>query len=102
MDELEKEVIAWHREQFAWATVDDIEAKLDEELAEFRESILDDFANKNEGTFCDTIVEEFADMCIVMIAGLAKSGKPGIAHAIRRKLEINKKRKWNQDGTREK
>ena len=48
------------------------------------------------------IEEEFVDCCIVFISRQAKGKRKPLSQLISEKLEINKKRKWNPDGSREK
>lgn len=97
MENIEKQVIEWHRKQFPWATMEDIYNKFEEEYGEF------DLANFETGSyFSNESIKEFTDMCIVFMAGLAKSGKPPLAEHIAKKLAINKNRKWNEDGSRNK
>lgn len=97
MENIEKQVIEWHNKQFLLSTVEDIANKFEEEYGEF------DLAEFETGSyFSNESIEEFTDMCIVFIAGLAKLGKPSLAKHIARKLEINKNRKWNKDGSRNK
>lgn len=96
MENIEKQVIEWHREQFSWATIKDIENKFYEEHREFNTA---QFETKSY--LSDESIEELVDMCIVMMAGLSKTGKPNLSEHIRRKLEINKNRKWHKDGSRD-
>lgn len=98
MDQIEKEVIEWHKSIFPNATDDAISQKFREESYEFEIE-----SQKYRDFFSATATEEFADMCIVYMGGLAKRGKPTLTEIIRCKLDINKARVWgpeNKDGSR--
>jgi len=90
---VEKEVVEWHRETFPAATIDAIEIKFHEETIEFCDAAGDESGE----IFNDESMEEFADMCIVYMAGLAKLGKPFLTSLIAAKLAINKGREWGKE-----
>jgi hypothetical protein len=93
MEDIEKQVINWHQETFPNATIMAIKAKFSEEVAEFNNS----FDYYTSDLFNDESIEEFADMCIVYMSGLAKLGKPSLTSIIAAKLEINKARIWGKE-----
>jgi len=88
LEGVEKDVVAWHRETFPNATIKSIEEKFDEEEIEFILETMD-----NNGCFCDKAASEFADMCIVYMAGLAKIGKQSLTSLIVARLSLMKQNK---------
>jgi len=93
LEGVEKEVVAWHRKTFPNATVEAISDKFDEESGEFFDVVLHNGLNY----FSDEAAAEFADKCIVYMAGLAKLGKPSLTSLIAAKLAINKGREWGAE-----
>jgi hypothetical protein len=90
--DIENQVMEWHRKTFPNATFDAIAMKFEEEYEEFCNAI--DFT---DSFFQPETREEFADMCIVYMAGLNKLGLPSLSQLISDKLEINKKRKLGKE-----
>ena len=56
-----------------------------------------DFTFTEEQTLFRKAAKEFADMCIVYMAGLARSNLPPLSKYIADKLEINKARTWGPE-----
>jgi NTP pyrophosphatase (non-canonical NTP hydrolase) len=94
MKEIEKAVVFWQKETFPTSTIIGVDEKLGEEISEL-------FVAWEKGTDID-IEEEFADCCIVFITRQAKGKRKPLSQLISEKMEINRKRKWNHDGSREK
>jgi len=94
LHDIEKEVVAWHRETFPNATMQAITAKFDEEIHEMADEIV---ADDGDNIFCDAAAAEFADMCIVYMAGLDRLGKPSLSSLIAAKLAVNKGREWGPE-----
>ena len=92
MNDIENQIVEWHRATFPRATLGAIFEKFEEEYREFY-----DESCELEEIFRDHAIEEFADMCIVYMAGLAKLGRPSLFSYISAKLEINKARKWGKE-----
>lgn len=92
LEDTEKEVISFHRETFPNATIKAIAEKFDEEFDEFYSECLDTL-----DVFADSAMVEFADMCIVYMAGLDRIGKTTLSALIQAKLEINKSRVWGKE-----
>lgn len=86
IEDIEKEVLAWHRETFPNATTEACYEKLREESQELLEAF----------TGPESIEDEIADVCIVAISLLNRFGM-SLSGIIKNKLEINKCRKWGEE-----
>jgi NTP pyrophosphatase (non-canonical NTP hydrolase) len=88
--ELEKERFAWALKTFPEATAIASLRKLEGEIKEVEEALLDPAIDKTE------LAEEYADclMCLFDSAGRAGVFLDLIFHAFGEKLEKNKKRTW--------
>ena len=93
IEDIEKEVIEWHRATFPNATLGAIEKKIAEELYEFGTVI------NTEGSKPKDYWNEFADVIITHMAYLAKSsnGEVTLAGIINWKLDINRQREWGEE-----
>jgi len=89
IEDIEKEVLEWHRETFPNATDEAIDDKLQEEVAELNGEIYfgDDKGKK---------ANEIADVCIVSIAMLARM-HTSLSAIIAAKLAVNKARTWGPE-----
>ena len=94
MEDIEKQVIDWHLATFPNATGDAIISKLFEEINEFANEI---YSTEEIDPFTPRAIEEFADVCIVFMAGLARFNYPHLTEYISKKMETNKKRKWGKE-----
>jgi len=92
-EDIEQEVITWHRKTFKNATMEAMVDKFAEELEELEDAFMDE----PKHVFIDNSAEEFVDMCIVFMAARAKLRAPSLASLIRDKLEINKDRVWGKE-----
>jgi phosphoribosyl-ATP pyrophosphohydrolase len=86
IEDIEKEVIEWHRATFPNATEKAILDKFDEEVIELVNSLM------GHGN----MVEELADICIVAIALLNRLDT-SLAECIRMKMNVNILRKWGPE-----
>ena len=88
MEDIEKEVLSWHKKTFPNATNMAIENKLEEELIELEDRLIE--CNIGESK------KEIADVAIVAITLLNRYGT-SLLEQIRDKLEINKGRTWGEE-----
>jgi len=88
MDELQKEIVKWHKETFPNATKKAIEDKLAEECGELTSAAF--FLTD------DHVADEGADVVIVLCSLLDRMNL-SLETIVRRKLEINKKRTWGKE-----
>jgi len=96
MNDLQKQITDWHKETFPAATDAEIIAKIKEELEELWEEL----AAYRPGNL-DRVIDESADVVIVLSAFLGRIGVD-LDSAVRDKMNINRRRVWRADGTREK
>ena len=87
IEDIEQEVLTWHRETFPRATDMAVIKKFTEEVRELYESVFLD-----EGETPD----ELADVCITAIAMLGRH-ELKLSSVIREKLAINKSRTWGEE-----
>jgi hypothetical protein len=92
-NDVEKQVIEWHKTTFPRASTDAIFNKFSEEMMEFEDEILVSMPNIFEGK----TAEEFVDMIIVFMAARAKHNLPPLSELIAQKLEVNKNRAWGNE-----
>jgi phosphoribosyl-ATP pyrophosphohydrolase len=93
MQEIEKEVLEWHKETFPNATGAAIMDKVFEEIGEFVHVALN--PNSKPAEYWD----ELADVIITNMALInnTSGGDVTLADIVRRKLGINKARQWGPE-----
>jgi len=92
IEDIEQDVLAWHRETFPNATEQANFDKIGEELDELYDAYTSTAPNSSW-------IEELADVCIVAIAIFGRDIKHGVslAEVIKMKLDINKGRVWGPE-----
>jgi len=86
IEDIEKEVLEWHRATFPRANGEAINKKFFEEVKELYASL------RGEGN----TIEELADVCIVGIVLLDRIGS-SLSECISNKMAINKARTWGPE-----
>lgn len=87
MDEIQKDIVNWHKKTFPNATDEALNDKLAEESLELLEALV-----LGQGD----VVEEIADVFIVSCTFLDRHGL-SFADFVAKKMEINKKREWGEE-----
>ena len=93
LEDIEKEVLAWHRETFPNATDSAVVHKLKEESNELYEAV---WYCSYYGIDKDEIPAEIADVAIVSIALLSRMNT-SLSAVIAAKLAVNKARTWGPE-----
>lgn len=93
MDDIEKDIVEWHRSTFPNATAQAILDKLDEEIAEAQDCY--GFGNLQQ------LLEECADIFIVACSLAARrdlfEDNVSMTRVIRDKMAVNKARVWGPE-----
>ena len=96
MKNLEKEIVDWQKETFPGLGYDDYLAKLQEEVSELQAAVI---GCRNGFSTMDNVSEELADV-IIIAAGLIHFQGHTLEKEIRKKMAINRLRKWDKEGLR--